>query len=238
MTATATTAFESARDFAEHGLPVLPLHTVADGRCSCRKGAACDSPGKHPRTANGLKDASADERVLLTWNDKWPDANWALACGTHVSAIDIDSKAGADPSEILADYDLLDRPIVWTGETLEGDLAGVRGAHVYCAPGTRTGKTGAAGVEIRGDRAYVLLPGSRHASGVAYEWRNGARPWDVKLQPVPETLVQRPEKTAAAAPRDPDELVPHGQRHNHLKDFGVWLVRAGVTDERVILAHL
>jgi hypothetical protein len=238
MTATTTSAFESARDFAEHGLRVLPVHTAIDGRCSCGKGA-CDSPGKHPRTANGLKDASADERALLTWNDRWPGANWALACGAHVSVIDIDSKAGADPSEIIPDYELEDRPTVWTGEALEGDLVGTRGAHVYCAPGTRTGLTGAAGVEVRGDGAYVLLPGSRHVSGVAYEWRNGARPWDVELQPVPEALVpRRAEKTAAAAPRDPDDRVPHGGRHNHLKDLAVWLVRAGVTSERVILAHL
>lgn len=239
MSATATTAFETARDFAERGLPVFPVHTAADGRCSCGK-AACDRRGKHPRTKHGLDDASADERVLLTWNDKWPDANWALACGTHVSVIDIDSKAGADQSEILDDYDLLDRPIVWTGETLEGDLAGVRGAHVYCAPGTRTGKTAAPGVEVRGDRAYVLLPGSRHASGVAYEWRDGKRPWDVELQPVPEALVpQRASKQPAPpAPHDPDERVRHGGRHNALKDFGIRLVRAGVIDERVILVHL
>jgi hypothetical protein len=237
VSATVTSAFETARDFAEHGLPVLPIHTAVDGRCSCGK-KACDSPSKHPRTANGLDDASTDERVLLAWNDKWADANYALACGTHVSVVDIDSKSGGDPSEVIPDYELADRPTVWTGEALEGDLVGERGAHVYCAPGVRTGKTAAVGVEIRGDRAYVLLPGSRHVSGVAYEWRNGARPWDV-LQPVPEALVpRRAGKQAASAPRDPDDRVPHGERHNHLKDFGVRLVRAGVTDGRVILAHL
>ncbi len=238
MSATATSAFEAARDFAEHGLPVFPVHTAVDGRCSCGK-KACDRRGKHPRTQNGLDAASTDERALLAWNDRWPDANWALACGTHASVIDIDSKAGADPSEVLADYGLGDRPTVWTGKALEGDLVGVRGAHVYCAPGVRTGLTAAAGVEIRGDRAYVLLPGSRHTSGVAYEWRNGARPWDVELRPVPGALVPpRAEKCAASAPRDPDERVPHGARHTHLKDFSVRLARAGVTDERVILAHL
>ena len=74
MSATATSAFETARDFAEHGLPVFPVHTVADGVCSCGK-KACDRRG-NPRTPNGLDDASTDERVLLAWNDRWPDANY------------------------------------------------------------------------------------------------------------------------------------------------------------------
>jgi hypothetical protein len=33
-------------------------------------------------------------------------------------------------------------------------------------------------------------------------------------------------------------LVPYGQRHPHLVDFAVRLVRAGVTDEHCLVAHL
>ncbi len=101
----------------------------------------CNTPGKHPRTANGFKDASADERQLLQWNDRWADANWAVACGSNVSVIDIDTKAGADPTEIISDYELGGRPTVWTGAALAGELEGVRGAHVYSANGVRTGPT-------------------------------------------------------------------------------------------------
>ena len=229
-------AFENARGAAANGLRVFPTHTVADGRCSC--GRECNSPGKHPRTANGLKDASADERQLLQWNDRWADANWAVACGSNVSVIDIDTKAGADPTEIISDYELGGRPTVWTGAALAGELEGVRGAHVYSANGVRTGPTGAAGVEIRGPGAYVLLPGSRHVSGVAYEWANGARPWTTELQPVPAALVPRRQVTRNAPNVSTGERVGHGERHAHLRDFAVRLVRAGITDERLLAAHL
>ena len=232
-----STAFETAQDFAAHDLPVFPTHTVIDGRCSCGK-QDCSSPGKHPRTPNGHKQATTDEGTLLHWNDQWPDANWALACGGFVSVIDIDTKAGADPAEIIGDYELAG-PTVRTGEATAGNLAGERGAHVYCANGTRTGPTAVPGVEIRGAGAYVLLPGSRHASGVAYEWSNGARPWSGPLPPVPEHLVPRRAGSGRGGPpRDPDARVRHGERHTHLTDFAVRLVRAGVTSERVILAHL
>ena len=49
-----------ARRYAELGLPVIPLHTVRDGVCSCKERAACTRPGKHPRTTNGVRDATTD----------------------------------------------------------------------------------------------------------------------------------------------------------------------------------
>jgi len=44
---------------AERGWPVLPLHSVRDGRCTYGR-ADCRSPGKHPRTAHSLKNAMTD----------------------------------------------------------------------------------------------------------------------------------------------------------------------------------
>ena len=227
-------AFENARDAAAHGFAVLPVYGVIDGACCCGN-PACANPGKHPLIARGFHDASSDEAQLLPWNDRWPDANWALACGSRVSVIDIDSKAGADPAEIVADYELAGRPQVRTGEALD---SGIRGAHVYCQNGVPTGRTAAAGVEIRANGAYVLLPGSRHISGVSYEWHEEARPWTEALLPVPQILVPRRAGSGQRAPYDPDVRVPHGERHDHLKDFAVRLVRAGVTSDGLILAHL
>ncbi|UGS34250.1 hypothetical protein DSM104329_00626 [Capillimicrobium parvum] len=132
-----TAAFEAARDFAEHGLKVLPCHTVAaDGRCTCGK-ADCNSPGKHPRTPNGLTNATTDERALLHWDASFPGANWAAAVGNIVSVVDIDAKHGRDSGEVIGALGLTG-PVVWTGEATDGPLAGTRGAHVYCSPGART----------------------------------------------------------------------------------------------------
>ncbi|MEX0953030.1 MAG: hypothetical protein WDZ26_04295, partial [Nitriliruptoraceae bacterium] len=44
---------EVALRYAEHGWPVLPLHTPRPRGCS-RTAGDCGSPGKHPRTGRGL----------------------------------------------------------------------------------------------------------------------------------------------------------------------------------------
>ena len=97
-------AFETAREFAEHGYPVFPTN------------------GKRPLTPHGFKDATTDERQLLHWHDRSPDADWALACGDLVSIVDIDSKAGADPREIIDQYELTGPTVM----TVERSAAAVR----------------------------------------------------------------------------------------------------------------
>jgi hypothetical protein len=236
-------AFETARDFAAHGLAVFPTHSIGrEGRCTCGKDCGRDA-GKHPLTPHGSKDASCDERQLLHWNDRWPGANWAVACD-HVAVVDIDSKSGGDPREVLPKFELEDRPIVWTGATPErcekypDSLPGVRGAHVYCAGGTRGGGTCVRGVEVRGRGSYAMLPGSIHVSGIVYEWANRARPWTCALEPLPPGLTPQSAGTRDREPPRAGERVPHGGRHEYLRDRAVRLVRSGVTDERELRALL
>jgi hypothetical protein len=203
-------AFETARDFGAHALRSFPV------------------ANKRPLTPNGWKDASADERQLLLWDDRWPHANWAAPGGANgLAFIDIDPRKGADPREVIAEHDLAGRPTDWTG-----DHDGVRGAHVY-ASGTQTGNylSVVDGIDVIG--GYVVLPGSRHASGVAYEWADERRPWNTPLKPVPESL--RPAQTAGAGiVRERDCKVPHGERHAFLTDAAVRFARGGFCDEQLI----
>ena len=152
--------------------------------------------------------------------------------------IDIDTKAGADPREVIPEHELNDRPGVWSGEAPSGPLEGERGAHIYCAGGVPGGKTGVHGVEVRGTELYVMLPGSRHASGVTYEWMNGRRPWNVTLEPIPAALTPQAAGTGEQELPPAGERIPRGAQHEHLKDFAVRLARAGVTDYDTIFAHL
>jgi hypothetical protein len=46
----------AALTYAERGWPVLPLYSIANGRCTC--GKDCSSPAKHPHTRHGVNDAS------------------------------------------------------------------------------------------------------------------------------------------------------------------------------------
>jgi len=84
------------RDAALHyadalGWPVLPLHSVRNGVCTCRRGVNCGSPGKHPHTRNGIKAATTDVRTIRQWWSRWPNANVAIAAGlADLFVIDVD----------------------------------------------------------------------------------------------------------------------------------------------------
>ena len=85
----------AALQYASHKLPVFPVHGVdEDGNCTC--GSECSSPAKHPRTPNGLKDASTDTKVINEWWEKWPDSNIGLPTGSVSNwfVIDVDLKSG------------------------------------------------------------------------------------------------------------------------------------------------
>jgi hypothetical protein len=73
-------ALDLALLYASLGWRVFPTHSLRDGDCSCGD-PGCTSPGKHPRTPRGCKDASADERRIRAWWKRWPDANVAVATG-------------------------------------------------------------------------------------------------------------------------------------------------------------
>jgi hypothetical protein len=63
---------EYALQYASHNSPVFPLHTpTKNGGCSCSN-PNCNDQGKHPRTKNGLKDATTDEVQIRKWWGKMP----------------------------------------------------------------------------------------------------------------------------------------------------------------------
>lgn len=169
---THTDAAATAMRIAEHGWPVLPCHTPIAARCSCGAGD-CPSPGKHPRTRRGLHDATRDPDAIRHWWRRWHDANAAVRTGAApdgagIVVVDIDPDAGGDRSleALIADHGPLPA-------TLEVHTGG-GGRHLYFAhPGTAipnsAGRLGA-GIDVRGDGGYVLVPPSRHRSGGCYRW--------------------------------------------------------------------
>jgi Bifunctional DNA primase/polymerase, N-terminal/AAA domain len=183
----------------------------------------CRPHTKEPfKDSNGLNDATRDERKILQWWDKYPDANPAINCGkSGVVVQDIDSKAGADPREIIDALSLENYPTIWTGEAGEpsadypASLEGVRGAHVVFRGELSTGKTTIPGVEIRGVGAYVIAPPSVHPSGVEYE---GEYPPVASLPAADAAgldLILANGGAPAPVPGD-DEVVEPGGRHEAL----------------------
>ncbi|WP_430645427.1 bifunctional DNA primase/polymerase [Agromyces sp. GXS1127] len=158
----------------------LPCHYINDeGRCSCGNGA-CASPGKHPRTKHGVKDATSDRGQILAWYDANRQVNWALATGAESKVWVLDADAGKGGLDSL---DEVGRIVAQAGETVPPTLVaqtGGGGLHYYFEhPGGRIGNrvNVLPGLDVRGDGGYVLLPPSNHISGGRYLWRRtGTRP--------------------------------------------------------------
>lgn len=193
---------DAAMHYAGRGWYVLPLHSVrADGSCTCSNSHCEKSRGKHPRTEHGHDDASRDERRIVAWWRRWPDANVGVRAGaeSNVIVIDIDPRNGGDDS--LHEMVMRFGPLPVTPRALTGG----GGAHYYFAhPGTRhvacaRNFGGFAGIDLKADAGFVVAAPSMHASGRRYSWDVGAHPDDIGLAPFPLALLAMAEQASAVA---------------------------------------
>jgi len=146
------------------GFKVFPVHTIGpNGTCSCGR-SACGSPGKHPKTTNGFKDASNDEALVRSWFGS-RFANLGVATGAGIIVVDVDvNRDGDDNLQTLeAQYGALP-------ETLTVNTGG-GGQHFYFRT-TGYAQSGTnklcRGVDIKADGGYVVAPPSLHVSGNTY----------------------------------------------------------------------
>jgi hypothetical protein len=179
-----TTLLPAALDYVSLGWAVFPCHTPTVGGCSCGR-CGCTSAGKHPRTRNGVHDATTDRATVAGWWRCWPRANVAVATGetSGVVVVDIDWRHGGDEAwrTLTAGRSGIEAPVVVTGA----------GWHVWLAhPGrpipNSAGRLGP-GIDIRGDGGYVIAPPSLHRSGRRYRWQ---RPPGAQLPVLPEWLEE------------------------------------------------
>jgi hypothetical protein len=186
MTAT-TTDRQAALDawqawLTELGLASFPLYGVMNGRCRCRDGDACPTPGKHPKIT-GWRHLTEPARAGELDN---------LGVSTDKLVV-VDVDAGEIPE------DLPDTFTVSTG----------RGYHLWYAanPSHRIGN--AAGwrhkIDIRSYGGLVVAPPSKHVSGTVYEHYRG----DV-IAPVPQLILDSFTARRARASRPAVTEIPEG----------------------------
>jgi putative DNA primase/helicase len=180
---TGPSTLDAALSYAARGWHVFPCHTPTPTGCSCRRD--CDRIGKHPRTKNGLLDATTDPATIRRWWKMWPAANIAIRTGavSGLAVLDQDNlKGGADGRSAL------ERSYGPLPETVQG-LTG-NGLHeFFLHPGTpvKNGvETLGAGLNIRGDGGYVVAPPSLHTSGKHYAWELSHLPDETPLAPMPD----------------------------------------------------
>ena len=190
---------EAALAYARLGYRVFP----------CRPGT------KKPHTAKGFKDATLDLGLLEGWWMQWPDA---LIATPDTCTVDIETKPrgpnGWDTwRRLTAEHGTPEAPTVRTGSYPAG-----RGAHLHFAyrEDVKAG-TFADGIELRGAGSYVLLPPSRHPTGVNYE---GELPPITELPALLEWIVEL-RRVRKRTRKQNAERVAAGERHER------WLEEAG-----------
>jgi len=203
--------------YAHQGWKVVPLHTAPAGRCTCGR-VDCESPGKHPRTPHGSKDASSDETTISAWWERWPDSNLGIVPDPRIAVLDVDPRNGGDDSlaDLERDYGRL--------PTTAAVATGGGGRHFYFRlpegefrkrPGFRPG------LDLLIGTSYVIAPPSVHASGGDYYWVT--RP-DEGIAPIPSWLVEvagaRYIEMEGRAADVAEERIVKGRRHTSLVSHG------------------
>ena len=223
--------------FTRNGWPIFPAHGVIKGAgCTCRQGSECSSPGKHPATRRGWKDASLDAGQVSEWFADNPNYNLALACGS-ITVLDVDGEKGRQSLASL----------------LDGDKAG----YLKKTPRARTGGGGwhlffqgidvknlvgfKPGLDLRSKGGHVILPPSIHASGKRYAFDRC--PTRFKLQKFPPWLYKIVTEEKPRAPSVPMPAVEAGNfddipviddyRNNALSSLCGRLFKRGHTADEV-----
>ncbi|WP_302497045.1 bifunctional DNA primase/polymerase [Rhodococcus pyridinivorans] len=208
---------QSLLSIAQRGWLLFPCHSMVQGRCSCGKGNDCTSPGKHPRTVRGVKDATNNVDRLRAWHASYGvSANWALATGREsgVFVVDVDRKHNGFESFAA-----------WESEhgTLMTPLrtsTGGGGKHLFfeypddVVIGNRTGWI--PGVDIRGEGGYVLLPPSNHQSGGTYRWQSDGEPARAPLTLTQSIAKRERDNSTASAESDLYAPILEGNRNDEV----------------------
>ena len=229
--------------YARRGYLVLPVHTIVGSKCSCGD-AACSSPGKHPRTRHGIKDATASKSQIKAWFSRWSHANIGIAAGSAsgILVLDIDPRNGGDETFKRLEVELGPLP-----ETVTADTGG-GGHHLFFTyPDFKVKKDNAGkrlgrGIDVLSDNSFLIAAPSLHFSGNRYRWQEGRSFNDLNPVPLPEPWLARLREDAETQP-EADETPPNqarvvdeGGRNDHLTRIAGMLQRGGVAAEAITAA--
>ena len=202
MSAPSPSLLDDALALARVGLHVVPMHTPRGEACSCSRGEACRSAGKHPRLRDWTTEATSDEATVRRWWTRWPDANIGIAtgAGSGVVVLDLDGREGVDAMRRLS------APHGGLPRTLAARTGG-GGVHCFfrwdaARPlGNRVGLVPK--VDFRGEGGVVIAAPSLHRSGRRYRWllpEGKAGPSRERIAPLPDWLRKRVDGSSAKGP--------------------------------------
>jgi len=194
MTACSFDADAIAKEIAgyvHHGLRVVRLYAPAIAEvCTCRKGADCPSPGKHP--TGKPWDTTADEDQVFEWWGSAKRFNVGVVLGdagrgSGAAVIDVEADGDEGTAELRRlGLDRFPTPTWSSG----------RGLHRLFLwspdlPPLQVVKWG--GVEVRiggaGRQTQSVMPPSIHYSSRAYQWQPGLGLGEVEIATIPDSVM-------------------------------------------------
>ena len=169
-----TTKLSYALHYQSQGLTPIPLYGVVGGVCSCDKGTACESSGKHPRIKRATAIAATVEK-WQTWCAVWPEMNLGILTGndTGIFVVDIDPRHNGDTSlkELFSKYGAF--PTALSANTGGGGTHYLfqipAGSTIRNSAGDEAGNAGIApGFDVRGNGGFIVVEPSTTKG--AYTW--------------------------------------------------------------------
>lgn len=220
-----TDPLDAALDYARRGWRVAPLHTPTPGAASpCSCGQDCGrNVGKHPRTRNGLSDATTDELQIRTWWKRWPTANIAILGGPGTYwGLDVDPDGAPWLAAWEAEHGAL--PVtrrVRTGRGYHYQWAWTPALTAWLQSTGRELKSRngyVPGIDVKPASGYLVAPPSLHRLGHRYEVdldvplaEAPIALLEAILPPAPATAPRTPAPTVGRAPADADLDRRHAQ---------------------------
>ena len=216
-----------ALHYAERGWHVLPLHAPEGNGCSCGK-PHCSPIGKHPRTKDGLANATSDAATIVGWWRKWPVANVGIRTGecSGLAVLDVDGEKGkASLQELQATHGVIMPTLrAWTGRaSADGQR---KGCHYFFKMPEGMALRNSAGVlgkglDIRAEGGYVVAAPSKHHSGLLYQWLKKEVPlaempaWMLAALVKPKRGLES-KRLPLDSPQPEESVFPEGRRNDGL----------------------
>ncbi len=188
----------------------------------------CVRRDKKPLIQDWPRRASSDADVIRKWAREHEGCNWGVATGPEsgIFVIDVDGEYGENSF-----CSLVERHGTWS-KTLTAITA--HGRHFYFdwpTSGTirnSAGKLGA-GLDVRGDGGYCVIPPSTHPSGAVYEWAA-----DLQVTSAPGWLLEAITRTTRPAVRASEiGILPEKTRNDGLTRYAGALRRKGKNQSEI-----
>jgi hypothetical protein len=209
--------------YGARGWPVVLIHGIVGGKCTCGKRHECSasgssSAGKHPVFSDWAAVATVNEEDIVELYEPRPHHNVGIVLGERSGIIDVEFDS-ADGEQWANEH---------LGEIYTPSFRSHKSLHrlFLWEPWmpARAKVEPIPGLEFRigggGLASQSVFPPSQHLSGATYRWLDWLSPDDVDVQPLPlaaRQLIEFPQTPRPAAARiDAGEDILEGERDDHL----------------------